>query len=335
MPKGHPFFWDGFFEKIRPKGKEVLHMPVKIPDALPATKILTQENIFVMTEKRSATQDIRPLHIAILNLMPTKEDTETQLLRLIGNTPLQVEITLLHTESYNSRNVDNQHLSAFYRTFADVKSEYFDGVIITGAPVEKLDFEDVHYWQELQNIMAWADERAFSTLFICWAAQAGLHYHYGIHKRPLDQKMFGVFPHKVLIKDSKLVRGFDDIFYIPVSRHTGLVEEEVLACKDLNVLAASEESGIGLVVSQDGRRVFATGHSEYNANTLANEYFRDINKGLEIKVPKYYFPQDDPKNEPLVRWRSHANLLFANWLNYFVYQETPYKLSDLAFKRGR
>ena len=310
-------------------------MPVKIPDALPATRILTQENIFVMTEKRSATQDIRPLHIAILNLMPTKEDTETQLLRLIGNTPLQVEITLLHTESYNSRNVDYQHLSAFYRTFADVKNEYFDGVIITGAPVEKLDFEDVHYWQELQSIMAWADERAFSTLFICWAAQAGLHYHYGIHKRPLPQKMFGVFPHKVLIKDSKLVRGFDDIFHIPVSRHTGLVEEEVLACKDLNVLAASEESGIGLIVSQDGRRVFATGHSEYNANTLANEYFRDVGKGLEIQVPKYYFPQDDPKNEPLVRWRSHANLLFANWLNYFVYQETPYELSDLAFKRGR
>ncbi len=310
-------------------------MPVKIPDALPATKILTQENIFVMTEKRSASQDIRPLHIAILNLMPTKEDTETQLLRLIGNTPLQVEITLLHTESYNSRNVDYQHLSAFYRTFADVKNEYFDGVIITGAPVEKLDFEDVHYWQELQDIMAWADERAFSTLFICWAAQAGLHYHYGIHKQHLPQKMFGVFPHKVLKKDSKLVRGFDDVFYIPVSRHTGLVEEEVLACPDLTVLASSEESGMGLIASQDGRRVFATGHSEYNANTLANEYFRDVNKGLEIDVPKYYFPQDDPKNEPLVRWRSHANLLFANWLNYFVYQETPYKLSDLAFKRGR
>ena len=310
-------------------------MPVKIPDALPATRILTQENIFVMTEKRSASQDIRPLHIAILNLMPTKEDTETQLLRLIGNTPLQVEITLLHTESYNSRNVDYQHLSAFYRTFADVKNEYFDGVIITGAPVEKLDFEDVHYWQELQNIMAWADERAFSTLFICWAAQAGLHYHYGIHKRPLPQKMFGVFPHKVLIKDSKLVRGFDDIFHIPVSRHTGLVEEEVLACTDLNVLAASEESGMGLIASLNGRRVFATGHSEYNANTLANEYFRDVGKGLEIQVPKYYFPQDDPKNEPVVRWRSHANLLFANWLNYYVYQETPYKLSDLAFKGGR
>lgn len=310
-------------------------MPVKIPDALPATRILTQENIFVMTEKRSSSQDIRPLHIAILNLMPTKEDTETQLLRLIGNTPLQVEITLLHTESYNSRNVDYQHLSAFYRTFADVKNEYFDGVIITGAPVEKLDFEDVHYWQELQNIMAWADERAFSTLFICWAAQAGLHYHYGIHKRPLPQKMFGVFPHKVLIKDSKLVRGFDDILHIPVSRHTGLVEEEVLACPDLNVLAASEESGMGLIASLDGRRVFATGHSEYNANTLANEYFRDVGKGLEIQVPKYYFPQDDPKNEPVVRWRSHANLLFANWLNYYVYQETPYKLSDLAFKGGR
>ncbi len=309
-------------------------MPVKIPDALPATKILTEENIFVMTEHRSASQDIRPLHIAILNLMPTKEATETQLLRLIGNTPLQVEITLLHTESYNSKNVDFQHLSTFYRTFADVKNEYFDGVIITGAPVEKLDFEDVHYWGELQNIMAWADDRAFSTLFICWAAQAGLHYHYGIHKRPLPEKMFGVFPHRVLKRESKLVRGFDDVFDIPVSRHTGLVEEEVLACQDLDVLATSMESGMGLIASRDGRRVFATGHSEYNPGTLANEYFRDVNKGLDIQVPKHYFPGDDPKNEPLVRWRSHANLLFANWLNYFVYQETPYELSELG-KRGR
>lgn len=310
-------------------------MPVKIPDALPATRILTEENIFVMTEKRSASQDIRPLRIAILNLMPTKEDTETQLLRLIGNTSLQVEITLLHTESYNSKNVDYQHLSAFYRTFNDVKDEYFDGVIITGAPVEKLDFEDVHYWDELQSIMAWADERAFSTLFICWAAQAGLHYHYGIHKRPLEEKMFGVFPHRVLKKDSKLMRGFDDIFYIPVSRHTGLVEEEVLACEDLEILAVSGESGMGLVASRDGRRVFATGHSEYNANTLANEYFRDVNKGLEIKVPRHYFPEDDPRQAPIVRWRSHANLLFMNWLNYFVYQETPYELSGPALKRGR
>ncbi len=310
-------------------------MPVKIPDALPATRILTEENIFVMTDKRSAAQDIRPLRIAILNLMPTKEDTETQLLRLIGNTSLQVEITLLHTESYNSKNVDFQHLSAFYRTFNDVKDEFFDGVIITGAPVEKLDFEDVHYWDELQSIMAWADERAFSTLFICWAAQAGLHYHYGIHKRPLEEKMFGVFPHRVLKKDSKLVRGFDDVFCIPVSRHTGLVEEEVLACKDLEILAVSEESGMGLITSRDGRRVFATGHSEYNANTLANEYFRDVNKGLEIKVPRHYFPEDDPHQSPIVRWRSHANLLFMNWLNYFVYQETPYELSGPALKRGR
>ncbi len=310
-------------------------MPVKIPDALPATKILTEENIFVMTENRSASQDIRPLHIAILNLMPTKEDTETQLLRVIGNTPLQVEITLLHTQTYESRNTDYQHLSTFYRTFDDVKAEYFDGLIITGAPVEKLDFEDVHYWQELKDIMAWADERAFSTLFICWAAQAGLHYHYGINKRPLPEKMFGVFPHRVLRRDSKLVRGFDDVFDIPVSRHTGLCEEEVLACPDLQVLAASEESGMGLIVSADGRRVFATGHSEYNPNTLGNEYFRDVNKGLEIAVPKHYFPEDNPGKVPIVRWRGHAHLLFANWLNYFVYQETPYKLSDVAFKRGR
>lgn len=310
-------------------------MPVKIPDALPATRTLTQENIFVMTEKRSASQDIRPLRIAILNLMPTKEDTETQLLRMIGNTPLQVEITLLHTESYSSRNADYQHLSTFYRTFEDVKDQYFDGVIITGAPVEKLDFQDVHYWAELKNIMAWADQRAFSTLFICWAAQAGLFYHYGIHKRPLPEKMFGVFLHKVLKKDSKLMRGFDDVFDIPMSRHTGLVEEEVYACRDIDVLATSQESGIGIIASRDGRRVFATGHGEYNANTLANEYFRDLNKGLPIQVPQHYFQDDDPKKEPVVRWRSHGNLLYANWLNYCVYQETPYELSEQALRREK
>lgn len=310
-------------------------MPVKIPDALPATKILTQENIFVMTEKRSASQDIRPLRIAILNLMPTKEDTETQLLRLIGNTPLQVEITLLHTKSYASKNTDHAHLTTFYRTFEDVRDAFFDGVIITGAPVEKLDFEDVQYWNELQAIMAWADERAFSTMFICWAAQAGLFYHYGIHKRPLQGKMFGVFSHQVLVRDHKLVRGFDDMYDVPVSRHTELCEEQVFSCPDLTVLATSKESGIGLIASRDGRRVFATGHSEYNPETLANEYFRDVNKGLPIEIPKHYFPDDDPKREPMVRWRSHANLLFANWLNYFVYQETPYVLSELIHRKER
>jgi len=305
-------------------------MPVKIPDALPATRILTEERIFVMTEKRSDSQDIRPLHIAILNLMPTKAATETQLLRLIGNTPIQVEVTLLRTQTYASQNVDQEHLKTFYRTFDDVKDEYFDGVIITGAPVEKMDFKDVRYWQELENIMAWADARAFSTLYICWAAQAGLYYHYGIEKHPLEKKMFGIFPHRVLTRESRLVRGFDDVFDIPMSRHTAVDEAQVYNCPDLMVLAASEESGIGLIISRDGRRVFATGHSEYNPDTLANEYFRDLNKGLPIEVPKYYFPGDDPAQAPVVRWRSHANLLFANWLNYFVYQETPYDLSSLG-----
>lgn len=307
-------------------------MPVKIPDALPATRILTQERIFVMTEKRSASQDIRPLHIAILNLMPTKEATETQLLRLIGNTPLQVEVTLLRTQTYASQNTDQAHLQTFYRTFDEVKEEYFDGVIITGAPVEKMDFKDVRYWQELEKIMAWADARAFSTLYICWAAQAGLYYHYGIDKKPLEKKMFGVFPHRVLTRESRLVRGFDDVFDIPMSRHTGLDEKQVYACEDLMVLAASRESGIGLIISRDGRRVFATGHSEYNPDTLAKEYFRDLDKGLAIDMPLHYFPGNDPHAAPLVRWRSHANLLFANWLNYFVYQETPYDLTDLARK---
>ena len=310
-------------------------MPVKIPDALPATKILTDENIFVMTEKRSLQQDIRPLRIAILNLMPTKEATETQLLRLIGNTPLQVEVTLLHTQSYESQNVDQSHLSAFYRTFSQVKDAFYDGVIITGAPVEQMAFQDVRYWPELQDIMAWADDRAFSTLYICWAAQAGLYHHYGIGKRPLPEKLFGVFRQRLLTRESRLVRGFDDEFDIPMSRHTQVNEREVLRCRDLTVLAASEEAGLGLIVSQDGRRVFATGHSEYDPMTLSREYFRDVERGLPIKVPRHYFPGDDPKAKPIVRWRGHANLLFQNWLNYFVYQETPYELTELKNRKGR
>lgn len=304
-------------------------MPVKIPDALPATKVLTDENIFVMTEYRSTHQDIRPLRIAILNLMPTKEATETQLLRLIGNTPLQVEVTLLRTASYASTNTSWEHLSAFYRTFDDIQNEYFDGVIFTGAPVEMMEFEDVRYWEEFKRIVDWADQYAFSTLYICWAAQAGLFYHYGINKQPLDQKMFGVFPHAVLDRSHKLVRGFDDVFDIPVSRHTAVCEPELYACPDLSVLAASETSGVGLIVSRDGRRIFATGHSEYDPDTLANEYFRDVNKGLSIAPPRNYFPGDDPGQNPIVRWRGHANLLFSNWLNYYVYQETPYDLRSL------
>lgn len=306
-------------------------MPVKIPDALPATRVLTEENIFVMTEKRSRQQDIRPLHIAILNLMPTKEATETQLLRLIGNTPLQVEVTLLHTATYASQNVDAEHLRAFYRTFEQVREEYFDGVIITGAPVETLDFSDVRYWSELKQIIAWADARAFSTLYICWAAQAGLHYHYGIGKRLLDKKMFGVFEHEVTMPTHKLLRGFDDHFWIPASRHTQIDEAQALSCPDLDILAVSPESGIGLMASRDGRWVFATGHSEYDPDTLRREYLRDRDKGLSIDVPRHYFEDDDPDKPVIVRWRSAANLLFANWLNYFVYQETPYDLSGASF----
>ena len=299
-------------------------MPVCIPDALPAAKVLASENIFVMTRQRSTHQDIRPLHIAVLNLMPTKEATETQLLRLIGNTPLQVHVTLLRTATYESQHTAHRHLSTFYRTFEEVRGEKFDALIITGAPVEQMEFSEVGYWRELERVMAWAKENVFSTLFICWAAQAGLNYFYGIRKRALKEKMFGVFPHRVLDRSCKLVRGFDDEFFIPVSRHTAVDEAAVYASNRLRVVAASEESGIGLIVSDDERFVFATGHSEYDAGTLAAEYFRDVQKGLPIAVPRHYFPNDDPARPPVVRWRSHANLLFQNWLNYYVYQETPY-----------
>lgn len=305
-------------------------MPVKIPDALPATRVLAEENIFVMTEKRSAQQDIRPLKIAILNLMPTKEKTETQLLRLIGNTPLQVEITLLRTGTYESTHVAGDYLDTFYRTLEDVKDECFDGVVITGAPVEKLDFTDVLYWDELTRVMDWADRRAFSTLYICWAAQAGLYYHYHIDKHPLPRKLFGVFDTDLTDRRDKLLRGFDDGFTVPMSRHTGLDEQALAACDDLLVLAASEETGAALIRSRDGRRVFATGHSEYDRDTLAREYFRDLAKGEPIAVPQGYFPQDDPERPPRLRWHAHANLLFSNWLNYFVYQETPFELQTLT-----
>lgn len=308
-------------------------MPVKIPDALPATRVLTEENIFVMTEKRSVTQDIRPLHIAILNLMPTKEKTETQLLRLIGNTPIQVEITLLRTDTYESRNTDEAYLRTFYRTLSQVEDTFFDGVIITGAPVEQMDFTDVAYWDELKRVMNWADSRSFSTLYICWAAQAGLYYHYGIEKHALEKKLFGVFETELTDRRDKLLRGFDDTFVVPMSRHTQVDEKAVANCEDLIVLAGSEETGVALARSQDGRRVFATGHSEYDRDTLAREYFRDVERGLPIEMPKNYFPYDDPGRAPKLRWHSHASLLFSNWLNYFVYQETPFQLETLAARR--
>ena len=307
-------------------------MPVKIPDALPATRVLTEENIFVMTEKRSITQDIRALRIAILNLMPTKEKTETQFLRLIGNTPLQVEITLLRTGTYESQNTSENYLRMFYRTLEDVQAEYFDGLVITGAPVEQMDFTDVTYWDELKRVMDWADGHAFSTLYICWAAQAGLYYHYGVQKYPLEKKLFGVFDTMLTDRRDKLLRGFDDVFTVPMSRHTQVDGAAVAACPELIILAQSEETGVALARSADGRRVFATGHSEYDRDTLAREYFRDLQKGLPIQVPQNYFPEDDPRQPPRLKWHSHANLLFANWLNYFVYQETPFRLADLGGK---
>ncbi len=305
-------------------------MPVKIPNALPATRVLAEENIFVMTETRSATQDIRALRIVILNLMPTKEKTETQLLRLIGNTPLQVEITLLRTGSYQSQNTDEDYLRTFYRTLEDVENEYFDGVIITGAPVEKLDFTDVVYWEELKRVMTWADSHAFSTLYICWAAQAGLYFHYGVEKHELPGKLFGVFETQLTDRRDQLLRGFDDTFRVPMSRHTAVNEAAVAACDDLIVLARSDEAGLALARSHDGRRIFATGHSEYDRDTLAREYYRDVAKGLSIDLPQNYFPGNDPDRAPVLSWHAHANLLFANWLNYFVYQETPYELSSLS-----
>jgi homoserine O-succinyltransferase len=301
-------------------------MPIKIPDNLPAKSILSNENIFIMDEARAYHQDIRPLKIAILNLMPTKIVTETQILRLLSNSSLQVEITLLHPETYLSKNTPEEHLISFYNTFSDIKHKKFDGLIITGAPVEQMDFEQVEYWDELRTIFEWSKANVTSTLHICWGAQAGLFYHYGIPKYPLAEKMFGVFLHKVNIKYENLLRGFDDEFYAPHSRHTEVKRADIEKVDCLNILSESDESGIYIVASKDGKQIFVTGHSEYDPLTLKSEYDRDINKGLKISVPKNYFPQDDPKKSPTVKWRGHSNLLFSNWLNYYVYQETPYVL---------
>jgi len=299
-------------------------MPVKIPDNLPAVSVLRDENIFVMTEERAISQDIRPLRVAILNLMPNKEVTETQLLRVIGNTPLQVEVTFLYTATHESANTSKLHLHSFYKTFDDVKKEKFDGLVVTGAPVEMLRFEDVDYWEELTTILRWAETHVFSTLLICWAAQAGLYYYYGIPKYELGMKCSGVFPHTVLAPNHPLMRGFDMKFYAPHSRHTEVRAEDILAVPELTLLSVSSEAGVYIATSPLGKRVFVTGHSEYDPNTLKMEYERDIKKGLNVPVPCNYFPDDDPQKEPLVVWRAHSNLLFQNWLNYCVYQETPY-----------
>ena len=304
-------------------------MPIKIPNDLPAVKTLNDENIFVMTETRAITQDIRPLKILLLNLMPKKIETETQLSRLLGNSPLQVDLELIHTKSHKSKNTSAEHLLAFYKTFDDVKDQTFDGMIITGAPVELLPFHEVEYWEELCTIMEWTKTHVHSTFHICWGAQAGLYYHFGIDKKPLDKKMFGIFPHKADYKKSILFRGFDDVFMVPHSRHTTVDIEDIKKCSELKILASSEEAGVYAIATAEGKQIFITGHSEYDANTLANEYFRDLNEGKPIEVPKNYFPDDNPKNEPVVTWRSHANLLYSNWLNYFVYQTTPYDIKDI------
>lgn len=299
-------------------------MPIKIPNDLPATATLQSENIFVMTETRAVTQDIRPLEILILNLMPTKIDTETQFARLLGNTPLQVHLEFMHTKSHIAKHVSAEHLFTFYKTFDEIKDRRYDGMVITGAPVELMPFEDVEYWDELCQIMEWSKTNVHSTLHICWGAQAGLYYHYGIPKYPLPQKLFGVFPHRVEYKHPILLRGFDDVFMAPHSRHTTILREDIERVPELKIAASSDEAGIYAVFTAGGRQVFLTGHSEYDPDTLKREYERDKALGLPIAVPKNYFPNDDDTQPPLVTWRGHANLLFSNWLNYFVYQTTPY-----------
>ncbi len=304
-------------------------MTVNIADTLPAKAILEGENIFVMTQQRAAAQDIRPLRIAILNLMPTKIETETQLLRLIGNSPLQVDVTLLQTRTYQPKNTSSDHLLAHYQTFEQVQDQKFDGLVITGAPVENLPFEEVAYWPELQAILDWKAEHVCSTLHICWGAQAGLYHQYGIPKHSLPKKMFGVFSHRIYAPHEKLLRGFDDAFLAPHSRHTEVRRADIESAPELKLLADSEEAGVYLVISQDGRSIYVTGHSEYDPLTLQGEYLRDASKGLSVEPPRHYYPHDDPRLPPQVGWRGHANLLFSNWLNYYVYQVTPYDVAKL------
>lgn len=305
-------------------------MPIRIPDSLPAHSVLESENIFVMTEFRALHQDIRPLNVLILNLMPTKIVTETQLLRKLSNTPLQIHVELLRTASYQSRHTDEDHLESFYVTFDQVQDRNFDGLIITGAPVEDLDFEQVEYWTELQKIMEWSKKHVHSTLHICWGAQAGLFYHHGIQKRKLDKKLFGIFEHQVRKPSSPLFRGFDDHFYAPHSRYTEVLAQDILANPELELIADSPEAGVFAVKTVDSRQFFIMGHPEYDPDTLAREYWRDVDKGLDIAVPAHYFPDDDPKQAPIVRWRSAGQLLYTNWLNYYVYQTVPYDLDAIS-----
>ena len=304
-------------------------MPIKIPNELPAARTLAEENIFFMSETRAVTQDIRPLRILLLNLMPTKVVTETQFSRLLGNTPLQVELTLMHTRTHQSKNTSEEHLLAFYCTFDEIKDKNFDGMIITGAPVEHMEFEEVEYWDELCEIMKWSLTHVHSTFHICWGAQAGLYYHFGVKKKHLDAKMFGIFPHTADHKRSILFRGFDDVFMVPQSRHTTVDRADIEAVPELKILASSEEAGVFAIKTDNGRQIFITGHPEYDAITLNKEYVRDVNLGRPIEIPKNYFPNDDPSQTPPATWRSSANLLYSNWLNYFVYQTTPYDLETI------
>ncbi len=303
-------------------------MPIRIPDSLPATGTLEAENIFVMTERRAMHQDIRPLRVLLLNLMPTKIDTETQILRKLSNTPLQIEVDLLRTISHESQHTPTHHLESFYRSFEEVRDSFYDGMIITGAPVELMDFEDVDYWPELCNIMDWARTNVFSTLHICWGAQAGIYYHYGIPKYTLDRKLSGVFEHYLVKKTSPLVRGFDDVFHAPHSRNTEVRAEDIEANPSLELIALSQEAGVYIAKSKDSRNFFVFGHPEYDCGTLAKEYWRDVDKGLDVAIPAHYFPDDDPQKSPLSTWRAQAQLLYTNWLNYYVYQATPYELGN-------
>ncbi|MFC5711871.1 homoserine O-succinyltransferase [Thalassorhabdus alkalitolerans] len=301
-------------------------MPIKVPDHLPAKDILSKENIFIMNESRAYTQDIRPLKILILNLMPIKETTETQLLRLLGNTPLQLDVSLLHPHTHRSKNTPIEHLASFYKTFDEVRERKFDGMIITGAPIEKLPFEDVTYWEELKSILEWSKSNVTSTLHICWGAQAGMYYHYGVPKHELPVKQFGIYEHFVEKPNESLMRGFDDVFYVPHSRYTGTRREDVDKVPELQVLSESPEAGVYIVASKDGKQIFVTGHSEYDTCTLQDEYERDYNRGVKTAEPENYYPENNRKARPQLRWRAHSNLLFSNWLNYYVYQQTPYDL---------
>lgn len=307
-------------------------MPIRISSELPAFKTLGEENIFVMSKERAEHQDIRPLKVIILNIMPKKIETESQLMRLLSNTPLQVDVELLQMASHVSRNTSSHHLDSFYKTFDEISDNRYDGMIITGAPVELLDFEQVDYWKEITNIMEWSKTHVFSTIYICWAAQAGLYYHYGIPKYTLDQKMFGIFPHRAEVSNCQLLRGFDDIFYVPHSRNTEVRREDIERIPQLEIPTSSEISGVHIVANKNGRQYFITGHSEYDRDTIANEYRRDVEKGIDIQIPYNYFPNDDPNNMPVFSWRCTANLMFSNWLNYCVYQKTPYNLEELEVR---